>query len=285
MIKTNTPTVDKMKKKMISLLLIILMLTLTLGCGSTPTQSTTTSTSSTDTSSKYKEILVTIDNARSFITDNYKSGTTGSPYYAEEGKCFFMLYVIVENVGCSKEISTHPWGFEITIDNVVYGPDTYIGTKELQTVDLLKGGKTEGYVVFDIPISYLNKEFRYSILYQPLLSGYGCEVEYKFIETDASQIPQEKEEVITNEPTILAGTGNKIVSFNANGTGVRTFIINHIGTTGSFKIILYDNQEKYVSTLIMSRGQEFDSKTTARLTSGKYYLEVTASGYWTIEIQ
>jgi len=256
------------------------MLTVTLGCGSTPTQST-----NAETTSQPKEISVTIDKSNSFINDYYLSETTKSPWNAGEGKCFLGLYVKIENINCDKSISTHPWGFEITIDNVVYDPTTYIGANELPTVDLLKGGKTEGYIVFEIPKSYMEKGFEYYIVYEPLLSGYGCDVEYKFVETKSQPTTQAKEELLKNEPSLLLGTGNKIVSFNATGTGIRTFTINHMGDTGSFKIILYDSQEKYVSTLIMSRGREADSKKSENLTTGKYYLEITASGYWTIEIQ
>ena len=260
--------------------MVFTILTVTLGCASGPTQTT-----NTGTNTQSEEILVVIDKAKSFVDDYYISETTKSNWNAGEGKCFFGLYVIIENINCDKAISTHPWGFEITIDNVVYDPTTYIGANELATVDLLKGGKTEGYIVFEIPKSYMEKGFEYYILYTPLLSGYGCDIGYKFIESETPPINQEKEETLTNEPSLFVGTGNKIVSFNAAGTGTRTFTMNHMGDTGSFKIVLYDGQEKYVSTLIMSRGREIDSQKSEKLTPGKYYLDVTASGYWTIEIQ
>jgi len=53
-----------------------------------------------------------------------------------------------------------------------------MGPNKLRTDRLLQGGKTESYVVFEIPEKYKGKEFTYHIVYEPVLSGYGCGVEY-----------------------------------------------------------------------------------------------------------
>jgi hypothetical protein len=84
------------------------------------------------------------------------------------------------------------------------------------------------------------------------------------------------------EPTQFWGYGNDIQSFNSTGTGRKFFTLTHEGKS-NFAIVLKDEREKYISLLINEIGS-YSGKKSANLTIGKYYLDVTADGTWTIDI-
>jgi len=102
-------------------------------------------------------------------------------------------------------------------------------------------------------------------------------------ETNTEQESPENEPM-TNNPAIFTGTGDDVVSFNATGTGIRIFTINHIGKSDNFAVFLKDSQGNTLGLLVNEIGQYYGKKSH-QLKTGKYYLDITASGYWTIEIQ
>jgi hypothetical protein len=83
-------------------------------------------------------------------------------------------------------------------------------------------------------------------------------------------------------PTIFNGYGDDVVSFNAQGTGLRIFNMRYTGGS-NFIVVLKDNQGNWVDLLANKIGS-YSGKKSAQLNSGTYYLDVTASGPWTIEI-
>ncbi len=101
-------------------------------------------------------------------------------------------------------------------------------------------------------------------------------------ETDTQQNESENEPM-TNTPSTLIGRGDDVVSFNTTGTGIRVFTINHLGTSGNFAVWLKDSQGNSLSLLVNEIGQYYGKKSY-QLKTGKYYLDVSAEGTWTIEI-
>jgi hypothetical protein len=84
------------------------------------------------------------------------------------------------------------------------------------------------------------------------------------------------------EPSQFSGYGNDIQSFNSTGTGRKFFTMIHDGKS-NFAIVLKDENERYISLLVNEIGS-YAGKKSANLTIGKYYLDVTADGPWTIDI-
>jgi len=84
------------------------------------------------------------------------------------------------------------------------------------------------------------------------------------------------------EPTQFSGYGNDIQSFNSTGTGRKFFTLTHDGKS-NFAIVLEDERERYISLLVNEIGS-YSGKKSANLTIGKYYLDITADGAWTIDI-
>jgi hypothetical protein len=128
--------------KKIFAILIIGILALTIGCvaeSQTQTQKQTP-----------VEPPVTIiwNEAKSQYVYQYTS-EGGYVYKAPQGKAFFLLYLNIENKNCPKYSIKH-YGFKVMINQVVYDPYIYYGPYDLKDVELLPGGKTEGYVLFQI---------------------------------------------------------------------------------------------------------------------------------------
>ena len=84
------------------------------------------------------------------------------------------------------------------------------------------------------------------------------------------------------EPTQFSGYGSSVQSFNSTGTGRKYFTITHSGKS-NFAIVLKDESDRYISLLANQIGP-YSAKKPANLTIGKYYLDVTADGGWTIDI-
>ncbi|RPI38969.1 MAG: hypothetical protein EHM53_07360 [Methanoregulaceae archaeon] len=80
----------------------------------------------------------------------------------------------------------------------------------------------------------------------------------------------------------LSGSGNDVRWYNTTETGLITFTMLHTGDR-NFAITLKDKNEKYISLLANEVG-DYSGKKSVRLTSGEYYLEITADGDWTIGI-
>jgi hypothetical protein len=79
---------------------------------------------------------------------------------------------------------------------------------------------------------------------------------------------------------LLSGTGNSIVPFTATGSGLWVFTINYTGEK-NFIVWLTDNEGKRVALLANEIGT-YSGMKPQKLDAGKYYLDVTASGPWTI---
>jgi len=80
----------------------------------------------------------------------------------------------------------------------------------------------------------------------------------------------------------LSGSGNDVRWYNTTETGQKTFTMLHTGDR-NFAITLKDKNEKYISLLANEVG-DYSGKKSVRLTSGEYYLDITADGDWTIGI-
>jgi len=84
------------------------------------------------------------------------------------------------------------------------------------------------------------------------------------------------------EPAQFNGYGNDIQSFNSTGTGKQYFTLTHTGQS-NFAVTLKDEKGKYIALLVNEIGS-YSGKKSANVTIGKYYLDVTANGAWTIDI-
>ena len=82
--------------------------------------------------------------------------------------------------------------------------------------------------------------------------------------------------------THLSGRGDDVRSFTATGSGLRIFTMSHTGTH-NFAVVLKDSGGNYV-TLLANEIGSYSGKKSERLTTGTYYLDITADGAWTIDI-
>jgi hypothetical protein len=82
--------------------------------------------------------------------------------------------------------------------------------------------------------------------------------------------------------THLSGSGDDVQSFTATGTGLIIFTMSHTGSS-NFAIWLKDSSGKEIALLVNEIGS-YSGKKSERLTSGTYYLDITADGSWTIDI-
>ncbi len=82
--------------------------------------------------------------------------------------------------------------------------------------------------------------------------------------------------------TTLSGSSDDVVSFTATGTGLRIFTMRYSGTS-NFAVILKDGNGGYM-TLLANEIGSYSGKKSEQLSTGKYYLDVTASGPWSIQI-
>ena len=83
-------------------------------------------------------------------------------------------------------------------------------------------------------------------------------------------------------PLLINGSGNQVVKFTATGSGLRMFSMNY---NGGFEFIVWlkEVQSNTIESLVNTAGP-YSGKSAARLVMGDYYLDVTASGPWSIEI-
>jgi hypothetical protein len=80
----------------------------------------------------------------------------------------------------------------------------------------------------------------------------------------------------------FSGHGDFVQWYNTTKTGLSTFSMHHTGDR-NFAITLKDENDKYISLLVNEIG-DYSGKKSVRLTSGEYYLDITADGDWTITI-
>ena len=86
----------------------------------------------------------------------------------------------------------------------------------------------------------------------------------------------------SSQRTTLSGNGDDVQSFTATGSGLRIFTMRHTGSS-NFAIILKDGNGKYLALLVNEIGS-YSGKKSETLTSGKYYLDITADGPWSVDI-
>jgi len=123
--------------KKILAVLCIGILAMTIGC-----------TSEAKPLSQDPPVMITYNSAKSSYPYEYES-EKGFMVEAPQGKRFALLYFEVENKNCPKFAVRH-FAFKMLANQVVYDPYIYYGPYDLKDVDLLPGGKTEGYVLFQI---------------------------------------------------------------------------------------------------------------------------------------
>lgn len=132
--------------KKIFAILIIGILALTIGCATEGTNNNQTQ-AQTQTQTE-PQVTITWNQEKSQYAYQYTS-EQGYVYKAPEGKAFFLLYLNIENKNCPKYSVKH-YGFKVMVNQVVYDPYIYYGPYDLKDVDLLPGGKTEGFILFQI---------------------------------------------------------------------------------------------------------------------------------------
>jgi hypothetical protein len=86
----------------------------------------------------------------------------------------------------------------------------------------------------------------------------------------------------SSSSTHLSGYGDDVVSFTASGSGLRIFDMKYTGQH-NFAVKLKDGSGDYLALLANEIGS-YSGKTSETLTTGKYFLDVTASGPWIIDI-
>ena len=80
---------------------------------------------------------------------------------------------------------------------------------------------------------------------------------------------------------VFSGTGNMVVPFTATESGLWVFTINYSGQS-NFIVWLGDDQGNRLVLLANEIGI-YSGVKPQKLDAGKYYLNVTASGPWTIQ--
>ena len=80
----------------------------------------------------------------------------------------------------------------------------------------------------------------------------------------------------------LNGSGDDVKSFSANGTSLRVFSIQYTGEA-NFIVWLKDGQGNNLDLLVNTIGS-YSGNTSAQLQTGNYFLDISASGPWTIDI-
>ena len=90
------------------------------------------------------------------------------------------------------------------------------------------------------------------------------------------------ESVLEGNYSSLSGFGDDVQSFTVTGTGLRIFLMSHDGTR-NFAVVLKDHSGNWVALVANEIGSYFGKKFE-QLTTGTYYLDITADGSWTIDI-
>ena len=85
-----------------------------------------------------------------------------------------------------------------------------------------------------------------------------------------------------SEVTTFHGNGDDVQSFTASGDGIRIFDMSYSGSS-NFAIWLEDNQGNHIDLLVNKIGS-YEGKKSEHLGPGTYYLDVTASGAWTVDL-
>jgi len=106
-------------------------------------------------------IRVTLDMTRTYIADTYDSGR-GYDQEAGPGNEFYLLYFTIENLNYNKEFDFRRYNMEINLCNVVYTPRFYYGPQGIDDATILKGGKIEGYLLYEAKKNDCDIYWRYN---------------------------------------------------------------------------------------------------------------------------
>jgi hypothetical protein len=90
------------------------------------------------------------------------------------------------------------------------------------------------------------------------------------------------ESVLEGHYSSLSGIGDDVQSFTITGAGLRIFMMRHDGTR-NFAVVVKDHSGNWVALIVNEIGSYFGKKFE-NLTTGTYYLDITADGSWTIDI-
>ena len=86
----------------------------------------------------------------------------------------------------------------------------------------------------------------------------------------------------TSDSIQVSGNGNGVKPFTVTGTGLSEFSMSYSGQQ-NFIVRLRDSEGKYIELLANEIGS-YSGKKTAKLSTGKYTLDITAFGPWKIDI-
>ena len=98
----------------------------------------------------------------------------------------------------------------------------------------------------------------------------------------APNTPTSASTQVPSKSITFQGSGDDVQSFTATGDGMRIFSMSYSGD-GNFAIWLKDSQGNDINLLANEIGS-YNGKKSERLGPGTYYLDVTASGPWTITL-
>jgi hypothetical protein len=90
------------------------------------------------------------------------------------------------------------------------------------------------------------------------------------------------ESVLEGHYSSLSGFGDTVQFFTVTVTGLRVFMMSHDGTR-NFAVVLKDQRGNYIA-LVANEIGSYLGKKFEHLTTGTYYLDITADGSWTIDI-
>ena len=114
------------------------------------------------------------------------------------------------------------------------------------------------------------------------MAAYGSLVSLCRGEIDENISASLKKPVNEQGGTLLHGGGDDVQSFIAGGSGTRVFTLSYSGN-GRFTAWLKDSQGKKIDLLADTIGS-YDGKKSLSLAPGNYFVDVTASGPWTISV-
>ncbi len=95
-------------------------------------------------------------------------------------------------------------------------------------------------------------------------------------------IPTAVPTTATSTPLTIQGNSDDVRSFTTSGDGIRIFAMSYSGEK-NFAIWLEDSQGNKLDLLANEIGS-YTGKKSERLGPGTYYLDVTASGPWTVTV-
>lgn len=81
---------------------------------------------------------------------------------------------------------------------------------------------------------------------------------------------------------VISGYGDDVIPINVQTAGLYIFSMSHSGRSNF--IVWVKGGEGYNKDLLVNEIGDYSGKKSTRLEKGKYYLDITADGHWTINI-